>query len=337
VSSIVILNEAQLRELVPLDIAAVDCIEHAFRTLATEAVVMPPILRLDIAERNGEVDVKTAYLPGLDSFAIKVSPGFFDNPSLGLPSLNGLMLVLSARTGLVEAVLLDNGYLTAVRTAAAGALAARWLARPDAARVAVIGAGEQARLQVQALALVRDVRHVSIWARNREQAAGLAATLSDALDARCDVAADVGAALADADVAITATPSRTPLVDVSHLHRGLHITAMGSDAEHKNEVAPRALAAARYVADRLSQTRVLGELHHALAAGALRDDADFAELGAVIAGRAAGRRDASDITLCDLTGTGAQDTAIATLALARARAAGAGSTFDNDVRFQAEQ
>jgi ornithine cyclodeaminase len=332
VSSIVILNEAQLRELVPLDTAAIDCVEHAFRSLATEPVVMPPILRLDIAEHNAEVDVKTAYLPGLDSFAIKVSPGFFDNPSLGLPSLNGLMLVLSARTGLVEAVLLDNGYLTAVRTAAAGAVASRWLARSDATRAVVIGAGEQARLQVQALALVRDVRHVRIWARQRVQATALAATLSETLGIDCDIATNVGTALADADIAITTTPSRAPLVDASHLHAGLHITAMGSDAEHKNEIAPQVIATARYVADRLSQTRVLGELHHALAAGAVRDEADLVELGAVIAGQAVGRRDASDVTICDLTGTGVQDTAIATLALARAKSTGTGSTFRNDVK-----
>src|SRR5205814_7472528 len=101
---------------------------------------------LDIPEHRGEVDVKTAYVPGLDGFAIKVSPGFFDNPKLGLPSLNGLMVLFSARTGLVEALLLDNGYLTQVRTAAAGAVAAKHLARPDTAIAAIIGAGEQARL-----------------------------------------------------------------------------------------------------------------------------------------------------------------------------------------------
>ncbi|KLU21339.1 ectoine utilization protein EutC, partial [Caballeronia mineralivorans PML1(12)] len=127
-SAITLLSQAQLRALVPLDLAAIDQIEAAFLSLATEAVAMPPILRLDLPEHAGEVDVKTAWLPRVDSFAIKVSPGFFNNPSLGLPSLNGLMLVLSARTGLTEAVLLDNGYLTAVRTAAAGAVAARWLA-----------------------------------------------------------------------------------------------------------------------------------------------------------------------------------------------------------------
>jgi ornithine cyclodeaminase len=324
---ITLLGEAQLRELVPLDLAAIDQVEAAFLALATEAVAMPPVLRLDLPEHHGEVDVKTAYLPRFDSFAIKVSPGFFDNPSLGLPSLNGLMLVLSAKTGLTEAVLLDNGYLTAVRTAAAGAVAARWLAKRETPLVAVIGAGVQARLQLQALARVRHVEHVSIWARNRSCAEGLAVDLSTQMKVSCEVARDVHRALAEADIAITTTPSTTPLIDVADLHPGLHITAMGSDAEHKNEIAPAALAAVRYICDRVSQTRVLGELHHALEAGSLQPDMRFTELGEVIAGRAAGRTSERDVTLCDLTGTGAQDTAIATLAIARARAAGTGTLF----------
>ena len=90
-----ILTEPDLRTLVPLDIDAIDTVERAFRALAEEAVVMPPILRLDVAEHNGEVDVKTAYVPGIDGFAIKISPGFFDNPKLGLPSVNGMMVLLS--------------------------------------------------------------------------------------------------------------------------------------------------------------------------------------------------------------------------------------------------
>lgn len=325
-----IAGEATLRELVPLDLAAIECVEGAFAALATEPVAMPPILRLDLPERHGEVDVKTAWLPRLDSFAIKVSPGFFDNPSLGLPSLNGLMLVLSAKTGLTEAVLLDNGYLTAVRTAAAGAVAARWLGRRDARRAAVIGAGEQARLQLRALALVRDIEEVAVWARDRRGAEKFAAEMAEALGVRCEAAADVHRALERADIAITATPSREPLVDVADLHPGLHVTAMGSDAEHKNEIAPAAIAAARYVCDRLQQTRVLGELHHAIEAGVVAREAAFAELGQVIAGRAPGRTSAADVTICDLTGTGAQDTAIAVLALERVRAASAGATFRDE-------
>ncbi|NUX53363.1 cyclodeaminase [Paraburkholderia youngii] len=328
-TSITLLGEAELRNLVPLDLAAIDQIEAAFVALATEAVAMPPILRLDLPAHNGEVDVKTAWLPRLDSFAIKVSPGFFDNPSLGLPSLNGLMLVLSAKTGLTEAVLLDNGYLTAIRTAAAGAVAARWLAKANTPHVAVIGAGEQARLQLRALMLVRRVEHVRVWARDAASALRFSAEANNTLGVRCDVAASVHDALAEADLAITTTPSRTPLVEAADLHPGLHITAMGSDAEHKNEIAPAALAAARYVCDRAQQTRVLGELHHAIAAGTMRDDAAIVELGQVIAKQAAGRTSDTDVTICDLTGTGAQDTAIAALALQRARAAKGGTTLGN--------
>jgi ornithine cyclodeaminase len=326
--SISILGEAQLRALVPLDLAAIDQVEAAFRSLATEAVAMPPILRLDIPQHAGEVDVKTAYLPRFESFAIKVSPGFFNNPSLGLPSLNGLMLVLSARTGLTEAVLLDNGYLTAVRTAAAGAVAARWLANNDAKRVAIIGAGEQARLQLKALMLVRKIEHVTVWARDPQRAARFA---QETEGVQCEVADSVSAALKHADIAITTTPSREPLIHARDLHPGLHITAMGSDAEHKNELAPDVFDAARYICDRIQQTRVLGELHHAIEAGVVKADKTFAELGEVIAGQAPGRASDADITVCDLTGTGAQDTAIAALAISRAKAAGAGTVFTNDV------
>ncbi|AEB56086.1 ectoine utilization protein EutC [Ectopseudomonas mendocina] len=320
-----ILNQADLRDCVGLDTDSLAVVENAFRLLATAAVAMPPILRLDVPEHNGEVDVKTAYLPGVAHFAIKVSPGFFDNPKLGLPSLNGLMMLFSAQTGLADALLLDNGYLTAVRTAAAGAIAAKWLAREDAKVVAILGAGEQARLQLQALRLVRDVSEVRIWARDPAKAQAMAAELDDAR-----AVDSVDAALDEADIAITTTPSREPLIQSQHLRSGLHITAMGSDAEHKNEIAPAVLARVdAYVADRLSQTRVLGELNHAIAAGLVHAEDDFAELGQVIAGQRPGRTANDQITLCDLTGTGAQDTAIASLAYQRAVAAGKGLSFDS--------
>jgi ornithine cyclodeaminase len=327
-AEVTLLSESDLRACIALDVASVEAIEHAFRLLATAAVAMPPILRLDIPEHNGEVDVKTAYLPGLERFAIKVSPGFFDNPTLGLPSLNGMMMLLSARTGLLDALLLDNGYLTAVRTAAAGAVAARWLSRENSRSVALIGAGEQALLQLQALRLVRPIEEVRIWARDTAKAEVFAAQLGHETELAIRLCQSIDQAMDGVDIAITCTPSREPLIEARHLQPGLHITAMGSDAEHKNEIAAQALAKVdRYVADRLSQTRVLGELHHALAAGAVSDETRFAELGQVIAGQKPGRSDARDITLCDLTGTGAQDTAIANLAFERALAAGMGLRF----------
>ncbi|MCO7630931.1 ectoine utilization protein EutC [Pseudomonas guariconensis] len=326
--AITLLSETDLRDCICLDRAAVDTIEQAFALLATAQVAMPPILRLDVPEHNGEVDVKTAYLPGIARFAIKVSPGFFDNPKLGLPSLNGMMMLLSARTGLLDALLLDNGYLTAVRTAAAGAVAARWLAREDSRCVALIGSGEQARLQLQALRLVRPIERVHLWARDPAKAAALGDELGRDGGLQVLVCDSIDQAMQGADIAITCTPSREPLLQPHHLHPGLHITAMGSDAEHKNEIAPQVVAEVdRYVADRLGQTRVLGELHHALRAGLVHDDGAFCELGQVIAGQQPGRTSAGQITLCDLTGTGAQDTAIANLAFERALAAGKGLAF----------
>ncbi|MGJ7474422.1 ectoine utilization protein EutC [Pseudomonas fulva] len=329
-SEVLLLNQREIRECVTLDTDSIDVVENAFASLARGKVVMPPILRLDISEHNGEVDVKTAYLPDLDYFAIKVSPGFFNNPGLGLPSLNGMMMLLSGRTGLLQALLLDNGYLTAVRTAAAGAVAARWLARQDSEEVALLGAGEQAELQLKALLLVRDIKRVRVWARSSAKAQQLALQLSSLYGLEATAAESVDEAMSSADIAVTCTPSNQPILHRRHLRPGLHITAMGADTEHKNEVAPEVIAAVdHYVADRVSQTATLGELHHAINAGVAQDLRVYAELGQVILGDRVGRLTPTDVTLCDLTGTGVQDTAIANLAFSRAISTGKGLLYNN--------
>jgi len=325
-----ILTEAELRRIVPLDLEAIACVEDAFHALATKAVVMPPILRLDMPEQRAEVDVKTAYVPGLDGFAIKISPGFFNNPAIGLPSTNGLMVLFSTKTGLVQAVLLDNGYLTDVRTAAAGAVAARYLSRPDAGVAAIFGAGMQARLQLEALSLVRPIREARIWARDAAKAETVAAELTLKLGFPVRVEADRRTAVDGADIIVTTTPSETPVLKAEWLQPGQHVTAMGSDAEHKNEIEPAVITGAGiYVADSLKQTRRLGELHHAIEAGLVTEGMGFSELGEIVAGRKPGRSGPEQITVADLTGTGIQDTAIATLAAVRAAAAGAGTTFES--------
>jgi ornithine cyclodeaminase len=329
-SRMTILTEAELRKIVRLDLDAVACVENAFRALATLPVAMPPILRLDIPEHRGEVDVKTAYVPGIDAFAIKISPGFFDNPKLGLPSVNGMMVLLSAKTGLVEALLLDNGYLTDVRTAAAGAVATKYLAREDAAIAAIFGAGVQAKLQLEALTLVRPIREARIWARDAAKAEAASASLGEALGIIVRAEADPRKAITGADIVVTTTPAAEPILRAAWLSPGQHVTAMGSDAEHKNELDPALISAANlYVADSLRQTRRLGELHHAIAAGLVAGDADFPELGQIIAGLRPGRETVTDLTIADLTGTGVQDTAIATLARDRARTANAGTVFES--------
>jgi ectoine utilization protein EutC len=319
---ILIATEAELRRAVPLDIAAVDVIEQAFRALATGDVVMPPILSMDLPMVNGEVDVKTAYIPGFEGFAIKVSPGFFDNPALGLSSLNGLMILFSAKTGLVEALFLDNGYLTDIRTAAAGAVAARHMAPDTVDTVTVFGTGVQARLQVAAARLVRPFSRVFVRGRDPEKTETCARDIAARLGVEASATDDPASAVAQSQLVITTTPAREPVFLADWLHPGLHITAMGSDQEAKTEVDPQALARAdAYVCDRVSQCEKLGELRSARAAGLLLQETP-AELGEVIAGTRAGRRTPSDVTICDLTGTGAQDTAIASHVFAVCRKAG---------------
>ena len=239
-------------------------------------------------------------------------------------------MVFSAKTGLVEALLLDNGYLTDVRTAAAGAVAAKWLAPQRAHRAGILGNGTQARLQLEALTLVRPISEARVWGRDHERAQALAGDLQDQLGFTVTAEREIGAVAEASDILISTTPANAPLITADHLHPGLHITAMGSDAVYKNEVAPAVLDAVDlYVPDRYDQCALLGELHHAIKAGTISKDQPFAELGDIIAGKAAGRESDQAVTLCDLTGTGVQDTAIATLARGRAEARGAGVPFES--------
>ena len=321
-----ILTEEELRQAVPLNLEVVDVVEAAFAALASGTVVMPPILSMNLPMVNGEVDVKTAYVPGVKGFAIKASPGFFDNPKLGLPSLNGLMILFSAQTGMVDAIFLDNGYLTDVRTAAAGAVAARYLAPNRVQTAGVIGTGVQARLQMEAAFMARPFDRCLVWGRDLSKAEACAADLARSLEIDIRAEPDPARLVADAQLVVTATASRMPLLRAEWLHPGLHITAMGSDQNDKSEIEPRALAAADlYVCDRVSQCEELGELRSALAAGVWAGGAP-SELGDIVAG-APGRTSESEVTICDLTGTGAQDTAIASHALARVVGAGAGTVF----------
>jgi ectoine utilization protein EutC len=328
-SRILALTASELKRLVPLDLSLVDSICDGFKALARGGVEMPPILSLRVPAHNGEIDVKSAYVPGVDVIAVKISPGFFDNPKLGLPSLNGLVVALDSATGVAAAILLDNGYLTNVRTAAAGAVAAHLLSRPESARVAIIGSGVQAEQQLRAVALVRPIRSAFIWSRRPEQAATLAGRLEADLGFQITAARDIETAVTGADIVITTTPAEHPVLLADHLAPGMHLTAMGADAPYKNEISPLLVARAQpYAPDRLAQCRILGELRSAIANGDVPADETFPELGQILLGMAPGRQSADAITMADLTGTGMQDTVIAALAVSRARAAGAGSFFE---------
>ncbi len=315
-ATIHVLTRDQLTEAVGFGRDELAAIEAVYPLISAGRAQMPPIMCLDIPEHRGEIDIKSAFLPGYDGIAVKVSTGFFHNPSRGLPSLSGLMLLFDAQTGVPLAALFDNGYLTDLRTALAGAVAADHLAVADASVVGLVGAGKQARLQLEALRLVRPIERAQVWARDAEETAAFAERVGDELQLPVVAAPTAADAAASADILVTATPSREPLVHLDALHPGLHITAVGSDSENKQEIDVEVVRAADLVVcDHRGQSTRLGELRSAVAAGF---DADTAvELGQVISGEVPGRPDPDAVTFCDLTGTGAQDTAIASLAMAR--------------------
>ena len=294
---------------------AVDVIRGAFRADGEGRTHVPPVINLDVPSGPGEFHIKTAHIEGVPHVAVKIASGFYDNPAKGLPSGCGLMALFDASTGLPAALLLDNGFLTDLRTGAAGAVAADVLARRSIGAVGVIGSGLQARHQVRCLRVVREFSRVVAWsptpAHLDAYCAEMRAQGYDTIAAR-----SVEEVCSHADIVITTTPSRVPLVRAEWLRPGVHVTAVGSDSPGKQELDADCLRRADLVVvDRLSQCETFGEAAPALAGNLIQRSA-LVELGRIIAGLLPGRTAENQVTLADLTGVGFQDTAIASAAFA---------------------
>lgn len=282
--------------------------ERAFVAYSQGRAVVPPVGELLFEDPPADVHIKYGYVRGDGYYVIKVASGFYQNPQLGLPSSNGLMLLFSRHTGVLEAVLLDEGHLTDVRTAAAGAVAARYLAPREPGCIGIIGSGIQAALQLANLARVTSCRKVLVWGRNPDR---VAAWREQFANGEFDVAAaaDIDTLVDRCRLIVTTTPATAPLLEA--VHAGTHITAVGADAPHKQELAPSVLAAADIVAvDSLSQSDSRGEVYRAVDAGELGRGAAV-ELGRIVSGELPGRTRREQITVADLTGVATQDIEIA--------------------------
>lgn len=308
--------EPEIKRLVSLK-EAIEAVEDSFAAYNSGRAVLPGVINLDLPAFQGEVHIKAAYIEGEDYYVIKVASGFYRNPELGLPVGNGLMQVFEARSGQLAAILFDRGYLTELRTAAAGAVAARYLARSSIDKVAVIGSGYQARFQLRALAEVRNFKQVAVWSRHPENVRRYVEEMSASFPGITFLKAESAeGAVREADLVITATPSRQPIVRAEWLKPGVHITAMGSDGPEKQELYAEVLARAdRLFCDSIAQCRRLGEVHHALEAGLIDEEKISGELGEIILGRKPGRQADHEVTVADLTGLGVQDAAVAGLFL----------------------
>ncbi len=302
-----IIARREIEEVLPeLDLVA--AIERGFVDLSAGRATIPPVGELLLA--SGEVHIKYGYVEGGDHYVVKIASGFFENPSLGLPSGNGMMLLFSQRTGEPACVLLDEGHLTDVRTAVAGAVAAKHLAPSRVERIGLLGTGTQGRLQLVHLAPVVDCRQVLVWGRGEEQLDTYRTGLADT-DFEIELTREPDELLATCQLVVTCTPATEPLLRAEMLRPGTHISAVGSDTPAKQELEAGILGRADViVADSREQCWLRGEIHHALDADLL-DREQVVELGAVIDGRRPGRTGDSQITVADLTGVAVQDLAIA--------------------------
>lgn len=281
-------------------------IEAGFVAYSRGDVIVPPVGELVFEDPPGDVHIKYGYIKKDDYFVIKVASGFYNNIALGLPQADGLMLVFSQKTAQLECILLDECHLTNVRTAAAGAVVARYLAPGTVERIGVFGAGVQGRMQIEALLPVTECRNVIVWGTGAEELEAYREAMSPhGLTIETTRAGEEIAATCN--LIVTATPSHTPLLIADQIRPGTHITAMGSDTRDKNELDPAILAKADIVvADSIEQCLVRGEIFHALESGELTEG-EIRELGHVITDPELRRTSDWQITIADLTGVAVQD------------------------------
>jgi len=312
----------EIRLLLDTD-SLIDEIEAGFVLYSDGKVNVPPVGFMHFDDPPGDVHIKYGSIEDDDYWVLKIASGFYQNPSLGLQASDGVILVFSQRSGALELVLHDRCWLTDMRTAAAGAVAARHLAPRKIDHIGVIGTGVQARMQLEMLCSVVEAKSALVWGRNKEKVRRMVSELgsSDALFAAGMEVRAVGSVeeLADRSrLIVTATSAHEPVLRADQVQPGTHITAMGSDDDGKQELGVDLLGQAdRIVADSVSQCRQYGECVHAINAGVISLD-DIAELGAVVSGSTDGRTSDDQITIADLTGVAVQDIQIAKM-IARAR------------------
>jgi len=296
------------REVEGMDFTGV--MEAAFLRYSRGEAIVPPVGELLFADPPGEVHIKYGYVMGDRHYVVKIASGFPGNAVRELPASDGLMLLFDRETGALVALLHDRGLLTDVRTAAAGAVAAKHLAPKEVERIGIIGTGVQARLQALALKTVTSCRDLMVWGRRPEAVAEYCDDMQT-VGFQPAVASDAAELAASCQLIVTTTAAHEPVLAGVHLKPGTHVTAMGSDTLDKRELDTESMRRADVVvADSRSQALVRGEIAHALREGAVAEK-DVVELGQVISGELPGRTSQLQITVADLTGVAVQDCAIA--------------------------
>lgn len=293
--------KAVLRKINPIDE-----IEDGFIAYSNKKVVVPPVGELIFKDPPGDVHIKYGYIINDDYFVIKIASGFYENEVLGLPSYSGLMLLFNQKTGELISILLDEGHLTNIRTAAAGAVVARYLAPKKVNRIGIFGTGIQARLQLEYLKSIVDCKDVIVWGRSEEK---LQLYVEDMTSYGFTIATTMNSekVTSTCNLIITCTAAKSPLITSKQIRKGTHITAMGSDTPEKQELDVAILGKAdRIVVDSIDQVLTRGESYHAIESGLITKER-LVELGDVIQNKNLQRASDDEITIADLTGVAVQD------------------------------
>lgn len=307
--SVLFLSSADVRTLLTLD----DCIaavEEAFRLHGEGRTVPPGVLGLHVP--NGGFHIKAGVLSlSRNYFAAKVNANFPENPArMGMATIQGMIILCDADNGSPLA-LLDSGEITALRTAAATAVASKYLARPDSRTVTICGCGVQGRAQLAALSRVFPLEAVFAYDKSQQKALDFERELGASLNLSITATDELAGCVRRSDICITCTPSQERFISDDNVGTGIFIAAVGADNPQKQEIHPALMGRSKLVCDVIEQCAAMGDLHHALAAGTMRRESVYAELGEIVAGRKPGRESAEEIVVFDSTGMALQDVAAA--------------------------
>jgi alanine dehydrogenase len=319
---ILILTSREIHSLLSLD-ECIGAVEHSFRTHGEGGAAPPAVLSMHT--EGGGFHVKAGLLElGRSYFAAKVNGNFPENSSrFGLPTIQGVIVLCDAENGTPLAVM-DSREITSLRTAAATAVAAKFLARQDSRTVTICGCGNQGRIQLKALSRVRPLETAFAYDRDGEQALRFSQDLISDLRMSVVPVSNLSAAVRQSDICVTCTTSRQPLLGSDDVSPGTFIAAVGADNPQKQELHPSLMAASKVVCDILEQCAVMGDLHHALESGVVTRANVYAELGEVVAGTKPGRESQEEITIFDSTGMALQDVAAAAFLYEKAQRDGSG-------------
>jgi alanine dehydrogenase len=321
-----LLTSSEVMRVLNMDLALA-AVTEAFRAHGEGRVNLPPKVHLVLPRGSYKAMFGEIFLPEGHICGVKWNSNFPENPRHGGLTIKGKLLLNDPETGL-ELADLDATRITSFRTGAAGGLAVQHLARPEATRLGLVGAGEQARTQVAAIRKVRPIRAITIHSRTALRALALRDELEAVYGLKAVVVEDVALAVRDQDIVVTTTPSTTPLVRREWVGPGTHINAMGADSPGKQELAPDILTAAKLVVDDWGQAKNIGEINMPLARGEITPEHIYGTLGEVVAGKKPGRTDPAEITVFDATGLAIQDLALGQAIFRRAQEMGLGEVKD---------